>query len=422
MAIGPDRTYSRRDTFLFITCAGLSVLALFAPAWGDSIGLTIRESILRPLVWMQERSEESKSSRSVLLRISAERDSAAYDSQFLPALRAENQRLRELLSLGRRLTSPFVAAEVLHQSVPTDGRTLLLSVGSSSGIAQFDPVISPEGLIGVIRNVERNRSIAMTWAHPEFRASAFTANGSVFGIIARSTQVSGSEMLLQLRGVAYRDTIVPGTDIVTSGLGGGTGSGAAPVVAQIAKELGALTIAVVTKPFTFEGAKRRLTAEKAGESLKANVDTLITIPNDRLRDVVQKNTSILDAFRVVDDVLRQGVQGISDIITMPGLINLAFAVVRAIMKDAGSALMGIGRASGENRAVEAARQAIASPLLEVDIGAVPAQRETRQQRVAEPPVGLELDHLLPAGAPSRAADPHATEAPATSPTHPPPTQ
>ena len=114
-------------------------------------------------------------------------------------------------------------------------------------------------------------------------------------------------------------------------------------------------------------ALRKLTAEKSAESLKAKVDTLITIPNDRLRDVVQKNTSILDAFRVVDDVLRQGVQGISDIITVPGLINLDFADVRAIMKDAGSALMGIGRASGENRAIEAARQAIASPLLEVDI-------------------------------------------------------
>ena len=160
-----------------------------------------------------------------------------------------------------------------------------------------------------------------------------------------------------------------GSDMVfiTSGLGGGTGSGAAPIVAEIAKEQGALTIAVVTKPFTFEGAKRKLTAEKSGESLKAKVDTLITIPNDRLRDVVQKNTSILDAFKVVDDVLRQGVQGISDIITVPGLINLDFADVRAIMKDAGSALMGIGRASGENRAIEAARQAIASPLLEVDI-------------------------------------------------------
>jgi cell division protein FtsZ len=154
---------------------------------------------------------------------------------------------------------------------------------------------------------------------------------------------------------------------ITAGLGGGTGSGAAPVVAQLAKESGALTIGVVTKPFSFEGARRKLVAEKAAEELKAQVDTLITVPNDRLKDVVQKNTSILDAFKVVDDVLRQGVQGISDIITMPGLINLDFADVRAIMKDAGSALMGIGRATGETRAVEAARQAIASPLLEVDI-------------------------------------------------------
>jgi cell division protein FtsZ len=154
---------------------------------------------------------------------------------------------------------------------------------------------------------------------------------------------------------------------ITAGLGGGTGSGAAPIVAQLAKEAGALTIGVVTKPFSFEGAKRKLVAEKSAEELKAQVDTLITIPNDRLKDVVQKNTSIIDAFRVVDDVLRQGVQGISDIITMPGLINLDFADVRAIMKDAGSALMGIGRASGENRAIEAARMAIASPLLEVNI-------------------------------------------------------
>ena len=162
---------------------------------------------------------------------------------------------------------------------------------------------------------------------------------------------------------------VEGSDMVfiTAGLGGGTGSGAAPIVAEIAKEAGALTIAVVTKPFAFEGQKRKIAAEKAAELLKSKVDTLITIPNDRLRDVVTKNTSILDAFRVVDDVLRQGVQGISDIITVPGLINLDFADVRAIIKDAGSALMGIGRASGDNRAVEAARQAIASPLLEVDI-------------------------------------------------------
>ena len=154
---------------------------------------------------------------------------------------------------------------------------------------------------------------------------------------------------------------------ITAGLGGGTGSGAAPVVAELAKEAGALTIGVVTKPFSFEGNKRKLVAEKASEELKAKVDTLITVPNDRLKDVVQKNTSILDAFKVVDDVLRQGVQGISDIITMPGLINLDFADVRAIMRDAGSALMGIGRGEGENRAIDAAREAIASPLLEVNI-------------------------------------------------------
>lgn len=154
---------------------------------------------------------------------------------------------------------------------------------------------------------------------------------------------------------------------ITAGLGGGTGSGAAPVVAEIAKEQGALTIGVVTKPFAFEGSRRKLVAEKAAEELKAKVDTLITIPNDRLRDVVQKNTTIVDAFRVVDDVLRQGVAGISDIITVPGLINLDFADVRTIMKDAGSALMGIGRASGDNRALDAARQAVASPLLEINI-------------------------------------------------------
>jgi cell division protein FtsZ len=154
---------------------------------------------------------------------------------------------------------------------------------------------------------------------------------------------------------------------ITAGLGGGTGSGAAPIVAELAKEAGALTIAVVTKPFGFEGARRKIVAEKSAEELKGKVDTLITIPNDRLKDVVEKNTSILDSFKVVDDVLRQGVQGISDIITMPGLINLDFADVRAIMRDAGSALMGIGRAGGDNRAVDAARQAIASPLLEVNI-------------------------------------------------------
>ena len=154
---------------------------------------------------------------------------------------------------------------------------------------------------------------------------------------------------------------------ITAGMGGGTGSGAAPVIAEIARDMGALTIGVVTKPFSWEGARRRLNAEKSAELLRDKVDTLITIPNDRLKEVVSAETSIVDAFRVVDDVLRQGVQGISDLITVPGLINLDFADVRAVMRSAGSALMGIGRASGPDRAAEAAREAISSPLLEVSI-------------------------------------------------------
>jgi cell division protein FtsZ len=154
---------------------------------------------------------------------------------------------------------------------------------------------------------------------------------------------------------------------ITAGMGGGTGSGAAPVIAEIAKDLGALTVGVITKPFSFEGVRRKLVAEQFTEMLKDKVDTLITIPNDRLREVVDKKTSILDAFRVVDDVLRQGVQGISDLITIPGLINLDFADVKTIMRDAGSSMMGIGLASGEGRAVEAARNAVMSPLLEVNI-------------------------------------------------------
>lgn len=163
--------------------------------------------------------------------------------------------------------------------------------------------------------------------------------------------------------------VLAGADMVfvTAGMGGGTGTGAAPVVAEVAKELGALTVGVVTKPFSFEAKRRSSQADKGISILKEKVDTLITIPNDRLLQVVEKRTSMLDAFKIADDVLRQGVQGISDLITVPGLINLDFADVRAIMTAAGSALMGIGLASGENRAEKAARDAISSPLLEASI-------------------------------------------------------
>ena len=160
-----------------------------------------------------------------------------------------------------------------------------------------------------------------------------------------------------------------GSDLVfvTAGMGGGTGSGAAPVVAKVAKDLGALTIGIVTKPFEFEGKRRAAVAHAAAEELRKYVDTLIVIPNERLLNVVSRQTSMEDSFRIADDVLRQAVQGVSDVITVPGIINLDFADVRSIMKEAGSALMGIGRASGENRARAAAELALLSPLLELDI-------------------------------------------------------
>ena len=151
---------------------------------------------------------------------------------------------------------------------------------------------------------------------------------------------------------------------VTAGMGGGTGTGGAPVVANIARELGILTIAVVTKPFTFEGRKRNRQSEDGIEQLKKVVDTLIVIPNDRLLQVTERSTSIVEAFQMVDDILLQGVQSISDLINVPGIINLDFADIRTIMANAGTSLMGIGRATGENKAIEAAKVAVSSPLLE----------------------------------------------------------
>ena len=154
---------------------------------------------------------------------------------------------------------------------------------------------------------------------------------------------------------------------ITAGMGGGTGTGAAPIVAETAKEAGALTIAVVTKPFSFEGSRRRLQAEEGISMMRDRVDTLIVIPNDRLLSICDQKTTLGEAFRVADDILRQGIQGISELITTPGDINLDFADVRRIMNEAGPALMAIGRASGENRASEAAKAAITSPLLDVSI-------------------------------------------------------
>lgn len=176
---------------------------------------------------------------------------------------------------------------------------------------------------------------------------------------AQSAEESKAEVAEVLRGA---DMV-----FVTAGMGGGTGTGAAPIVAGAAKEMGILTIGVVTKPFTFEGKKRLSQAERGIESLKGKVDTLVVIPNDKLLQIIDRKTSIIEAFKMADDILRQGVQGISDLIAIPGLVNLDFADVKTIMLNQGMAHMGVGKASGENRAEDAAKEAIQSPLLETSI-------------------------------------------------------
>jgi rod shape-determining protein MreC len=218
MASASERSYTRRDTVLFLVCLGLSLFGLFSPAsWGQGISAGLRETVLWPLVWLQVQAEEGKTSRVRLRSITAQRDSASYLAQGLPSLRAENERLRQLLSLSRRLRTRYVAAEVLHQSQATDGRTLLLSAGSREGVSAFDPVVAPEGLVGVVLNVADRSSIVMTWAHPEFRVSAFTVNGNAAGVVAPSAAGEGG---LEFRGVPYRDSVPVGTLVLSSGLGG----------------------------------------------------------------------------------------------------------------------------------------------------------------------------------------------------------
>ena len=169
---------------------------------------------------LQERAEEGRTSRARLRAITAERDSAAYIAQGLPALAAENERLRTLLGLSRRLRAKYVPVEVLHQAQATDNRMLLLGGGTTAGIAAFDPVVAPEGLIGVVSSAGRNVSTAMTWAHPEFRASAYTDSGGAVGIVAASATAGPTEPFLEFRGVSYRDSIPEGTLLLSSGLGG----------------------------------------------------------------------------------------------------------------------------------------------------------------------------------------------------------
>ena len=249
---------------------------------------------------------------------------------------------------------------------PMDGAAVIKVVGvGGAGNNAVDRMIESgiKGVEFIAVNTDRQQLVQKSKAGTKIQIGEKITKGLGAGanpdIGAQAAEENKSEIEEALRGA---DMV-----FVTAGMGGGTGTGAAPMVAGIAKEMGILTIGVVTKPFTFEGKKRLSQADRGIESLKSKVDTLVIIPNDKLLQIIDRKTSIMEAFKMADDVLRQGVQGISDLIAVTGTVNLDFADVKTIMKDTGMAHMGIGRASGENRAEDAAKQAVQSPLLETSI-------------------------------------------------------
>jgi rod shape-determining protein MreC len=219
--LGADRYGSRADTLVFVVCVAVSVAAMSLPdAWRDPFARVLRQTVLAPLLALQQQSELLRTSRARFERVEGQRDSAMLAATFLPELRNENLRLRNLLGLGARLGSGYVAAEVLHQAEPTSELTLIVSAGRHQGVRPFAPVVAAEGLVGVVSAADANTSTVVTWAHPEFRASAMGADASVFGIVQPGGAESPGIWLLELRGVPYRQTVAPGTVIVTSGLGG----------------------------------------------------------------------------------------------------------------------------------------------------------------------------------------------------------
>ncbi len=221
MASASERSYTRRDTVMFLACLGLSLVALFSPSkWGQDIADALRGTVLAPLVWLQARAEEGRTSRARLQAITLQRDSAAFLAQGIPSLAVENDRLRRLLTLSRRISTPYVAAEVLHQPIPTDPRSLLLDVGRSDLVSEFDPVVAPEGLIGMVASAVDHSSTVMTWAHPEFRVSAYAVGGTASGVVAPSFSTLSGEGALEFRGVPYRDSVPAGTLVLSSGIGG----------------------------------------------------------------------------------------------------------------------------------------------------------------------------------------------------------
>jgi len=220
VALGAERYGTRADLAAFVSCLVLSLTALALPeGLREPIASSLRETVLAPVLGVERRTVRSAENRADVNSLRAQRDSLALGASAVPGLRAENARLRGLLALGARLTTGFVSAEILHQSGVTDGLTLLLSSGSASGVVTLAPVVTPEGLLGLVRTVDRRTSVAMAWTHPDFRASAMVEGTQIYGIVAARRGERAGEVM-ELRGVAYRDQLPPGTRVVTSGLGG----------------------------------------------------------------------------------------------------------------------------------------------------------------------------------------------------------
>ncbi len=221
MALGADRYGSRADTWLFLGCLALSFAAMSLPEdWREPLARALRQTVLAPFLALQQQSEQLRTSRARFEAVTAQRDSAGLAASFLPELRNENTRLRGLLDLGGRLAWGYVPAEVLHQAEPTSPLTLIVSAGKRRQVQPLSPVVSPEGLVGVVSSVDAQSSVVLTWAHPDFRASVMAADGSVFGIVAPHGTAGPGAWLLELRGVPYRVLVPEGTAILTSGLGG----------------------------------------------------------------------------------------------------------------------------------------------------------------------------------------------------------
>ena len=251
----------------------------------------------------------------------------------------------------------------IKPDIETFAKIKVVGVGGSGGAAINRMVRSKIRGVDFLAVNTDVQALHHSQANHKLHIGKMTTRGLGAGMNPEIGEKSAEEAQNEIRDLLKDADMV----FITCGLGGGTGTGAAPIIASMAKEAGALTVAVVTKPFSFEGAQRRAIAERGFENLKNKVDAIITIPNDRLLQIIDKKTSLLEAFKICDDVLQQGVQGVAELITIPGLINVDFNDVKAIMENTGSALMGIGTGTGENAAIEAAKSAIASPLLELSI-------------------------------------------------------